>query len=65
VKKHVLAIEEEDRNISQHLLRVTVLGRGNRIRCEYDLVLKKLLNREQARGQYWWRKTIAEFKQLV
>lgn len=63
VKKHVLEKETEDRNIGQHLLRVTVLGKGRRIQCEYDLVLKTILNRKQALSRYWWSKTIAKFKQ--
>lgn len=39
---------KEEPNINQYLLRITIL-RGNRtILYEYDLVLKRLLNREEA-----------------
>ncbi|MCD6568227.1 MAG: 2'-5' RNA ligase family protein [Dehalococcoidia bacterium] len=48
----------EEPNISQYLLRITVLGTGRRIICEYDLVLRKLLGRREALRKYWWRKTI-------
>lgn len=51
----------EEPNIKQLLLRITVIGARSRIVCEYDLVLKKLLNRKQALSRYWWRKT---FKRL-
>jgi 2'-5' RNA ligase len=65
VKQSILAKAEEDKFISQHLLRVTILGKGGRIRNEYDLVLKKLLNRQQALSQYWWRITIGQLKRLL
>ena len=41
IKRYVFRIEEESNpNISLCLLRVTVLGRGSRIQCEYDLMLR-------------------------
>jgi len=55
-------IKEPD--INQNLLRITVIGARSRIVCEYDLVLKKLLNREQALSRYWWRKTINRLREL-
>lgn len=58
IKKYVLGVEEEDLNVNQHLLRVTILGKGSRIQREYDLVLKRSLSRRQALSRYWWRKTI-------
>lgn len=56
--------EKEEPNINQHLLRITIIGRRSKILYEYDLVLKKLLNRRKALSRYWWRKTIAEFRKL-
>ena len=64
IKKYILRVEEEEQGISQHLLRVTILGKGSRIQCEYDLVLKRLLSRRQALSRHWWRKTIGKFKEL-
>jgi 2'-5' RNA ligase len=54
----------EEPDIKQYLLRITVIGAHSRIVCEYDLVLKKLLNREQALSRYWWRKTINRLREL-
>lgn len=55
---------KEEPNINQYLLRITVLGTGGRIVCEYDLVLKRLLKRRQALSKYWWRKTINRLREL-
>jgi 2'-5' RNA ligase len=55
---------KEEPDINQYLLRITVIGARRRIVCEYDLVLKKLLNREQALSRYWWRKTITRLEEL-
>jgi len=55
---------KEEPDINQYLLRITVLGARGRIMCEYDLVLKKLLNREQALSRYWWQKTINRLREL-
>jgi len=54
----------EEPNINQHLLRITVLGTGGRIAYEYDLVLKRLLNRREALSKYWWRRTINQLREL-
>jgi len=54
----------EEPDIRQYLLRITVIAAHSRIVCEYDLVLKKLLNREQALSRYWWRKTINRLREL-
>ncbi len=51
-------------DIDQHLLRITVLGKGSRIVCEYDLVLKRTLSRRQALSRYWWRRTLDEMRRL-
>jgi len=51
-------------DFQQYLLRITVIGARSRIVCEYDLVLKKLLNREQALSRYWWRKTLNRLREL-
>jgi len=53
--------EKEEPNIKQHLLRITIL-KGKRILYEYDLILKKLLNRRQALSRYWLNKTIRNYK---
>jgi 2'-5' RNA ligase len=55
---------KEEPNINQHLLRITVIGNRRRIVCEYDLVLKRLLNRREALSKYWWRKTINRLREL-
>jgi 2'-5' RNA ligase len=55
---------QQEPNINQYLLRVTIIGARRRIVCEYDLVLKKLLNREQALSRYWWRKTLNRLREL-
>ena len=64
IERNILRAEEEDPGISQHLLRVTVLGGRSRIRSEYDLVLGKMLSRREALSRYCWRKTIERFKEL-
>jgi calcineurin-like phosphoesterase family protein/2'-5' RNA ligase len=64
IERYILRAEEEGRGISQHLLRVTVLGRGSRIQAEYDLVLGRMLSRREALSRHWWRKTIEKFREL-
>ena len=55
---------KEEPDISQYLLRITVLGARGRIVCEYDLGLKRLLNRREALSKYWWRRTINRLREL-
>ncbi len=55
---------KEEPNINQFLLRITVLGSGGRIVCEYDLALKRLLNRRESLSKYWWRRTISRLREL-
>jgi len=55
---------EEQPNIDQHLLRITVIGNGRRIVCEYDLLLKRVLNRRQALSKSWWRRTWKRLREL-
>jgi hypothetical protein len=64
IEKHVFKTEREAPGISQHILRVTVLGRGSRIQSEYDLVLGRTLSRREALSKHWWSRTIEEFKRL-
>jgi 2'-5' RNA ligase len=64
IKKYIFRVEEKDPGINLHLLRVTVLGKGSRIQCENDLILKRLLSRREALGRYWWRKTIEKLRAL-
>ena len=55
---------KEDPNINQNLLRITVLGTGGKIACEYDLVLKRILSRREALSKYWWRRTISRLREV-
>jgi len=48
-------------NINQYLLRITILRNG-KILYEYDLMLKRLLNRREALSKRIWKKTILRFK---
>lgn len=50
--------------IDQHLLRVTIVGRGGRIMWEYDLMLKRFLTRREALSKRLWKKTVENFKGL-
>jgi calcineurin-like phosphoesterase family protein/2'-5' RNA ligase len=58
IEKSIFKTGAEAPGISQHVLRVTVLGRGSRIQCEYDLILKRLLSRKEGLSVRWWRRTI-------
>ncbi len=53
---------KEKPNIDQHLLRITIIGKGGRIVCEYDLMLKRLLNRREALSGKVWKRTIFMFR---
>lgn len=64
IKKHVFGEKSNSSNIYLHLLRVTVIGKGSRIYREYDLVLRKLLNRKEALSKYYQRKTIDKLKNI-
>lgn len=64
IKKYIFGIQEYNHGIYLYLLRVTILGRGRRIQCEYDLVLRRLLSRRQSLSRYWWRRTIEKLKEL-
>jgi calcineurin-like phosphoesterase family protein/2'-5' RNA ligase len=59
---YVKSIEEP--NINQYLLRITILGRNRRILYEYDLVLKRLLNRREALSKHLWRKTVNRLREM-
>jgi len=54
--------ENEELSIDQHLLRITVLNKKQKIIGEYDLLLQRWLNRWQVTTpgvrRYWWRKTL-------
>ncbi|MGB2842239.1 MAG: 2'-5' RNA ligase family protein [Halobacteriota archaeon] len=52
---------KEKPNINQYLLRITILRNG-KILYEYDLMLKRLLNRRAALSKRIWKKTILRFK---
>jgi calcineurin-like phosphoesterase family protein/2'-5' RNA ligase len=64
IEKNIFRTEAEAPGISQHLLRVTVLGKGSRIQSEYDLVLGRTLSRREALSRHGWRETIEGFKEL-
>jgi len=51
-------------HINQHLVRITILNRRGRIEREYDLVLKRWLNRRQALSKGLFRKTIDALGEL-
>jgi len=51
-------------HVNQHLLRITVLNKDRKILREYDLVLKRWLNRRQALSGYWWRRTVNKSREL-
>ncbi|MEA2074454.1 MAG: 2'-5' RNA ligase family protein [Euryarchaeota archaeon] len=50
--------------INQYLLRITILRNG-KILYEYDLMLKRLLNRREALSKRIWEKTILRFKMKI
>jgi 2'-5' RNA ligase len=57
-------IKQEEPNIKQYVLRITIIGHKRRILYEYDLILKKLLNRNEALSRKWWGKTFKELNML-
>ena len=50
--------------MNQHVLRVTILNEHRRILCEYDLILKKLLNRKEALDEKIFDKTMGKFNKI-
>jgi hypothetical protein len=64
VKKLFVKEERGIDTINLHLLRITVIGKGHKIQFEYDLILKRILNRRQALSRYWSKRTIGEFRNL-
>ena len=52
---------KENPNINQYLLRITII-KGGRIVCEYDLMLKRLLDRRDALSKRVWKRTIFMFR---
>lgn len=64
IEKSIFKTERDAPGISQHLLRVTIVGTRRRIQSEYDLVLGRMLSRREALSGYWWRRTIKKFKEL-
>ena len=52
---------KEEPYINQYLLRIAILRNG-KIMYEYDLMLKRLLNRRAALSKRIWKKTILRFK---
>lgn len=60
--------KNEEIFIDQHLLRITVLNKNQKIIGEYDLLLKRWFKRWQVTTpsirNYWWRKTITRLGEL-
>ncbi len=56
--------DRKEPHIKQYLTRITVVGKGRRIVCEYDLILKKLLTRRESLNKYWGQKTIRKLREL-
>ena len=50
--------------MNQYVLRVTILNEHRKILCEYDLILERLLNREQALDKKIFRKTMDKFNKI-
>lgn len=55
---------KEEPCINQYLLRITVLDRDRKILREYDLMLKRWLNRQQALSGHWWWRTVNKSREL-
>ncbi len=49
----------------QYLTRITVLGRGGKIACEYVLLLERLLSRRQALSRHWYRRTMEKLRESI
>ena len=57
---------KQARTFDLYLTRLTLLEDGSdKIVCEYDLVLKKLLSREQSLDRHWANATIERLNQLL
>lgn len=55
---------KEKPDISQYLLRITVLNRRRRIEREYDLMLNQWLSRRQALSRNLWQKSVNKLREL-
>ena len=51
--------------LDQHLVRITILGKGRKIIREYDLVLNKWLNPQRGIEQTLYRKTVNRLEELL
>jgi hypothetical protein len=56
--------KKEKPDINQYLLRITVLNQRRRIEREYDLMLRRWLNRREALSRNLWRKTVNRVREL-
>lgn len=50
--------------MNQYLLRATILNEDGKILCEYDLILEKLLSREEALDEKIFSKTMDKFNKI-
>jgi 2'-5' RNA ligase len=55
---------KEKPHINQHLVRITILGKGRKIIREYDLILKRWLNRREALSRRLYRETVNKLMEL-
>ena len=57
--------KKEQPYINQHLLRVSILDKDSKILREYDLILRRWLNRRQALSGYWYWRTVTRLRELL
>ena len=49
----------------QHALRVSVIGEDRKIVCEYDLMLRRMLSRDEALNRTLFKKTMSTFEKRM
>ncbi|MBA7613045.1 hypothetical protein ES703_20288 [subsurface metagenome] len=57
--------EKEKPQVNQYLVRITVLNQNRRIEREYDLILKRWLNRREALSERLYRRTVNKLRELL
>jgi 2'-5' RNA ligase len=58
-------IRQQTNKIQEHLFVITILGKRNKIINEYDLILKKMLTRDQAKSRKYHDKRWNEYHKLL
>lgn len=61
---HYLNKKEKPHN-NQHLIRITVLNHARKIEQEYDLILKRRLDRREALSKNLYQKTVNKLEELT